>query len=172
MSLTYDFDTILDAIALTPEIGLAFVGEGSQAGRIRESIAARGLTNVLMLGLLPHEQMPAVWHAADACVIALGNHSVADGTRPAKMYEAFATGTPVVAACRGESAVLLETSGGGVVVPLGDSSGMAKALRSLASQPEQRCAMQQGGRAFAEQHLSPERVVNTFVDIFNRVQQR
>ena len=49
----------------------------------------------------------------DVCLIALGDHSVAGGTLPAKLYEALATGTPVVAAIRGEGAALLEADGCG-----------------------------------------------------------
>lgn len=169
MSLTYDFDTIVDTAARLPEIVFLFVGDGSQAGKVSEQIAARKLTNAQMLGVLPHDQMPTIWQAADASVIALGDHSLAEGTRPAKMYEALATGTPIVAAIRGEGAALLEASGGGIVTPPGDRCAFARALQGLAEQPERRSAMQRAGRAYAEKHLAPERVKSAFVEIFQRV---
>jgi glycosyltransferase involved in cell wall biosynthesis len=169
MSLTYDFQTILESAALAPELRFVFVGGGSQEESIRQGIASRGLTNVKLLGILPHSDMPAIWAAADACVIALGDHSVAAGTLPAKMYEALSTGTPVIAAIRGEGAALLENTKAGVVVPIGDSQAMAQALKALALNPEKQTEMQRAGRTYAEEKLSPQRVKNAFVEIFESV---
>ena len=121
MSLTYDFHVMLDAAALLPEMAFLFVGGGSQAAWVEAQARERHLDNVIFTGVLPHDAMPGVWAAADACLIALGDHSVAGGTLPAKLYEALATGTPTVAAIRGEGAALLAAAEAGVVVPIGDA---------------------------------------------------
>ncbi len=169
MSLTYDFHVMLDAAALLSEIAFLFVGGGSQAAWIEAEVRSRGLANVIFTGVLPHDAMPGVWAAADACLIALGDHSVAGGTLPAKMYEALATGTPVVAAIRGEGAALLESSGAGVVVPIADAAAMANAIRALAADPLRRTALAAAARAYAEQNLAPEPVANAYLAIFRRV---
>ncbi len=169
MSLTYDLDILLDAAVALPEILLLFVGGGSKAEAVEAQSLARGLANVRFLGVLPHEQMPEVWAAADVCLIALGDHSVAGGTRPAKLYEALATGTPVVAAIRGEGAALLNEAGAGIAVPVGDSAAMIAALRTLQAAPERRAQMSAAGRAYAETALSPEPVKRAYVSIFERV---
>lgn len=171
MSLTYDFDIMLDAAAALPEIVFFFAGGGSQAEKVAAQVRERGLSNVIFAGVLPHADMPGIWAAADACLIALGDHSVAGGTRPAKLYEALATGTPVVAAIRGEGAALLDETGAGLVVPIGDRSAMIEALRSLAADPQRRAAMSAAGRAYAETALAPEPVAQAYIEIFERVVQ-
>jgi glycosyltransferase involved in cell wall biosynthesis len=167
MSLTYDMDTILEAARDLPEVAFVFAGGGSQVERVAE--AAHVLPNVTLTGVLPHDQMPALWAAADACLIALRDHSVAGGTLPAKMYEALATGTPIVAAIRGEGAALLEESGAGIVVSLADPGAMANALCDLAAHPERRQSLSAAGRAYAESHLSPQQVKDAYLAIFERV---
>ncbi len=169
MSLTYDFHVMLDAAALLPAITFLFVGGGSQAAWLEAQARERHLDNVIFTGVLPHDAMPGVWAAADACLIALRDHSVAGGTLPAKLYEALATGTPTVAAIRGEGAALLEAAGAGLVVPIGDAEAMAAALRSLAGDPEQCAAISAAARAYAEQQLAPELVVDAYLDIFQQV---
>jgi colanic acid biosynthesis glycosyl transferase WcaI len=172
MSLTYDFKTMIEAAAGLPEMRFLFVGGGSQAELIKGWANERGLQNVLFVGVLPHSEMPGVWAAADACLIALGDHSVAGGTRPAKLYEALATGTPVVAAIRGEGAALIAEAGGGIVVPIGDAPAMIAALKQLESSPDERASMSASGRAYAEANLSPEQVKRAYVEIFERVTRR
>jgi glycosyltransferase involved in cell wall biosynthesis len=169
MSLTYDFDIMLDTAAALPEALFIFAGGGSQAERVQAQARARGLSNVTFTGVLPHDAMPGLWAAADACLVALGDHSVAGGTRPAKLYEALATGTPIVAAIRGEGAALLAESSAGVVVPVGNREAMIAALRALKDSPEQRARMSAAGRAYAETALAPERVERAYLDIFERV---
>jgi colanic acid biosynthesis glycosyl transferase WcaI len=163
MSLTYDFDVILAAAAQLPAIKFFFVGGGSQAGYVEEQV--RGLENVVLAGIFPHEQMPEAWAAADVCLISMGDHSLADSTLPAKLYEAFATGTPVVAGIRGEGAALIKEANAGLVIPVGDSAALVDALRVLAEQPERRDAFAKGGRAYAEAHFAPEQVKGNYLEI-------
>lgn len=172
MSLTYDFDLLLDVAAALPEIVFLFAGGGSQAESVQAHARERQLSNVVFLGVLPHQDMPGLWAAADACLIALGDHSVAGGTRPAKLYEALATGTPAVAAIRGEGAALLAEAGAGIVVPVGDRAAMIAALRELEQSPERRAALAAAGRAYAERELAPEPVKQAYADILLRAAQR
>jgi glycosyltransferase involved in cell wall biosynthesis len=88
------------------------------------------------------------------------------------MFEALATGTPVVAAVRGEAETLLRETGAGLAVPPGDRAAMIDALRQLAAGPERRAAMSAAARAYAESALSPERVLQAYLDIFQRVAAR
>ncbi len=169
MSLTYDFEVMLRAAEALPNMAFVFAGGGSQGEQVEAKIRERGLSNVRLLGVLPHEDMPGIWAMADASLIALGDHSVAGGTRPAKLYEALATGTPVVAAIRGEGAGLVDQSGAGIVVPIGDSRAMINALQRLQGSAELRESMSIAGRIYAEHALSPEPVKRAYEEIFGRV---
>ncbi len=164
MSLTYDFEIMLRTAEALPEMTFVFAGGGSQGEQIEAKIRERGL--------LPHDEMPGIWAMADVSLIALGDHSVAGGTRPAKLYEALATGTPVVAAIRGEGAGLIDQSGAGIVVPIGDSHAMINALQRLQASPELRESMSIAGRKYAESALSPEPVKRAYEEIFERVTRK
>lgn len=169
MSLTYDFDIILQTAAALPGVIFLFAGDGSQAAHVREQIAQRNLANVMVLGLLPHQDMPSVWAAADACLIALRDHSLAGGTRPAKMYEAIATGTPIVAAIRGEGEALLKDAGAGIAVPIGDAGAMIQAVQTLVGDRALRDSFSKKGRAYAEANLSPAHVKHSYLNILESV---
>lgn len=169
ISLMYDFECMLDVAAALPEVKFLFAGGGTQAPFIEEQVTARGLSNVVLTGVLPHDDMPAVWAGIDVLLLSLKAHPLFEGQLPAKMFEAMATGTPVVAAARGEARDLLTQTGAGIVVPIGDRQGMIDALRQLANTPERLQAMGTAGRAYAEAHLAPERVKAAFVEIFERV---
>lgn len=168
MSITYDFDLILTAAAAQPDIAFVFVGGGSQEPDIRQKVAERGLTNVTLAGVLPHDAMPDAWASGDLCLVAMGDHALASGTRPAKLYEALATGTPVVAAIRGEGAAVIDESGGGVATPVGDSSAYIESIGSLTADPARRAAMRAAGRAYAEAHFSPGQVKDAYLEVIRR----
>ncbi len=172
MSLTYDFDSLIAAAARLPDVTFLFAGSGTQATRIEEQVRTLELKNVIFAGVLPHSDMPGIWAAADACLIALGDHSVAGGTLPAKMFEALATGTPVVAAIRGEGAALLTDTGAGLVVPIGDPSALAAAIQSLQQSPQRRAKLAAAGRQYAESTLSPESVRDAYEAIFQRITEK
>ena len=172
LSLTYDLNMLLGAAEGLPEVQFVFAGGGSQAEALQYGIRDRELGNVRYLGVLPHHEMPSIWAAGDVSLIALGDHSLAEGTLPAKLYESLATGTPVAAAIRGEGAHLITESGGGLATPIGDSSAFVSALKDLLQDPVRRDAMRASGRAFAEAHLSPQRVKDAYESVFRQAAAR
>jgi colanic acid biosynthesis glycosyl transferase WcaI len=144
-----------------------FVGGGAQFEYVRAQ-AAR-LPNIVLSGVVPHDRMPAAWASADATLIALRDHSVAGGTLPAKLYEGMATGTPVVAAIRGEGEALIGEAGAGIVTPIGDADALTDAIRALANDPARRAALAQAGRRYAEQQLAPDRVKRGYLALLQQI---
>ena len=169
MSLTYDLNLILNVAAELPEITFVFAGGGSQQDYLSERIATLKLANVRMLGLLPYEEMPAFWAVTDICLIALGDHSVAGGTMPAKLFEAMATGTPIVAAIRGEGEGVLREAGAGIPTPIGDVQMMTDAVRSLYRNPQQLQKISAAGQTYAKQHFSMQHSKRAFLDVIENV---
>ena len=167
MSLTYDFDILLEAAKAIPDMLLVFAGAGSQFEATRAK--AETLPNVRFLGLLPHEQMPDVWASADLCLIALRDHSVAGGTLPAKMYEAMASGVPVVAAIRGEGAEMLTSARAGTAVPVGDPAAMIAAIKHLRADAVLREQASAAGRGYAEQNFQVRNLTQSYLQILKSV---
>jgi glycosyltransferase involved in cell wall biosynthesis len=171
-SLTYDFDLILGAAARLPEVLFLFAGGGSQAEYIRNKVQNSALHNVWLLGVLPHMAIPTVWAVADISLLAMRNHSVAGTTIPAKVYESLATGTPLVAAIRGEAATLINNASAGIVVPIGDIEGYAAAISDLATSGNKKTALSQAGRDYGERTLSPYAVKDTYFSIMAKVAEK
>jgi glycosyltransferase involved in cell wall biosynthesis len=169
MSLAHDFDLLVDAAAALPQMTFIFAGTGSLAEHVEARIRNERIGNILLPGVFPHEEMPALWAATDICAIAFRSHALFDGALPSKMFEAMATGTPVVAAAQGETQRLLESTGAGIAVQPGDRSAMIDRLQCLANDPHKRGAMALAGRQYALQNLSAFRVRDSFLKIFTQV---
>ncbi len=169
MSLAHDFDLLVDAAAALPQMTFVFAGSGSLIEHVQARIRDEQIGNILLPGVLPHDEMPALWAATDICAIAFRSHALFEGALPSKMFEAMATGTPVVAAAQGETQRLLASTGAGVAVSPSDSAGMIAQIQALANDPDQRQAMAAAGRAYAVQNLSAARVRDSFLKIFTQV---
>ncbi|MBE2185003.1 MAG: glycosyltransferase family 4 protein [Anaerolineae bacterium] len=169
MSLAHDFDLLVDAAAALPRMTFVFAGSGSLLEHVQARIQDEQIGNILLPGVLPHGDMPALWAAVDICAIAFRSHALFEGALPSKMFEAMATGTPVVAAAQGETQRLLENTGAGVAVQSGDRSALIEQLQRLAKEPDKRKVMALAGREYALQNLSALRVRDSFLKIFDRV---
>jgi glycosyltransferase involved in cell wall biosynthesis len=70
------------------------------------------------------------------------------------VFEYMACEKPVIGAVVGETAMVLEESGGGIVVPPGDAHRIARAIMSLQDDPERCINMGKAGRAHVEKYYS------------------
>lgn len=70
------------------------------------------------------------------------------------VMEAWAAGVPVVQPAHGSFPELLDVSGGGLLVPPGDSQALARAWADLAKDPVRRLAMGRRGREAVEKQFS------------------
>lgn len=130
-------------------VHFAFVGEGADKARLAQRVAELGLTNVTLLPGVPHHEVPELLAAADICLVPLRDVPLFATFIPSKMFEYLAAARPVVGAVTGEAAQILRETGA-VVVPPGDSTALAAAIRELAGDPERRAAMARRGRSYVE----------------------
>lgn len=79
---------------------------------------------------------------------------------PMAVWEAMAMARPVVSTDVGDVRLLVESSGAGRVVPVGDAEAAAEAVLELLRDPALRRAMGGRARATAEKHLSLGRCVD------------
>lgn len=146
-----DFPAILDAASLlAPDERIRWVilGGGRMSSWVKGEVKRRGLAErFLMLGQFPVERMPSFFVHADALLVSLKQEPVFSLTIPGKMQAYLASGVPVLAMLDGEGAAVVRQSGAGLACPAGDSAGLAKAVRLMASMtPEQRTEMGNRGR--------------------------
>jgi glycosyltransferase involved in cell wall biosynthesis len=139
-------DTALAAAALArrqhPDLRLLIAGVGHDEVRLRR----RASENDVFLGLVGHDDLPAVLAAADIFVF---SSRCAEG-RPVSVLEAAAAGLPVV--------------------ERRDPAGLAAGLGTLLDDPAARQRLGQQARARAVAELSPSVMVHTVEQVLDGVQ--
>ena len=98
----------------------------------------------------PHEQLAAVYGAADAILFPV-EWDEPWGLVP---LEAMAVGRPVLATATGGSAEYLRDGDNCLSFAPGEAAELAAALRRLAAEPELRARLRKGGFATAARHTA------------------
>ena len=132
----------IEAMRRLPEFELIIVGEGPEHARLSGLIATYGLTGrVRLLGPRPHRDLPGLYGAADASVLA----SLREGWANV-LLESMACGTPVVAADIWGNPEVVRAPEAGVIYAPNTADGLAGGVRRLFASLPERAAT----RAYAE----------------------
>ncbi len=119
------------------------MGEGPEDAALRSLASRLGLDGrVRFLGALPHGDLPAVYGAADALVLASSREGWAN-----VLLEAMACGTPVVASPIPGNTEVVRHPDAGLIATENNAPGIAAGIRALLADPPSRDAT----RAYAEQ---------------------
>lgn len=145
-------EQLIEAIASVPDGVLVLMGYGSLQSELERRAAdpAAG-GGVRILPAVPPDQLLAWVACADVVAMPIQpstlNHRL---TTPNKLFEAMATGVPVVASDLPGMAGIVRESGAGLLVDPTDPAAIAGALRELLASEEDRRAV--GARALAAAH--------------------
>ena len=134
---------VIEAMASMPGYTLLIVGEGPERSRLAAMIERRGLADrVRLLGSRPHTELPALYGAADALVLASSREGWAN-----VLLEAMACGTPVIASNIWGNPEVVRSAAAGLITENNTAEGIVTATRRLFADPPERAAT----RAYAEQ---------------------
>lgn len=117
-------------------IHFVIVGDGVKRAELLEQAQTLGLTNVTMLPRQPREKIPSFLKMADVCLVPLVNEQINDAV-PSKLLEAWAYQRAVILAAGGESADIVRSCVGGLVIEPGNDAQLAEAVAAMQSQPLQ-----------------------------------
>ena len=133
---------VIEAMPALADHGLLIAGEGPERARLEALIAKHKLgSRVRLLGARPHAELPALYGAADALVLASSREGWAN-----VLLEAMACGTPVLAsAIPGNPEVVRAPEAGRLFHP-NEASAIVQAAQELFATPPARTAT----RAYAE----------------------
>ena len=139
-------------------VALVIVGSGPMRTLVGD--AAARFDHILALGQVQESDVPGIVARAIASLVPAagggrstdGGGTYAFGLSPLKAFEAMSSGTPVIASDQPELGDLIERAECGLVVPINDAEALARAVRSLADNPEQAAEMGKRGRAEALAH--------------------
>lgn len=144
----------LDQILIAAErlrdfpLRFVFIGDGPEKESLIRTARGKKLQNVGFHPPLPHDEMPAILASMDVGLITL--KSEIRGAVPSKIYEAMASGIPVLLVAKGESVRIVQGAGCGLTVSPGDIDGLVQATLQMASDAAARKAMGRAGRRVAE----------------------
>ena len=135
-------DLIIRALPLLPGHALTIVGEGPERAALLALARGLGVADRLHLaGAVPHNQLPGIYAAADALVLASSREGWAN-----VLLEAMASGTPVIASPAWGSREAVNTPAAGLVLEETTPQTIAAAVIRLLASPPDRAAT----RAHAE----------------------
>jgi glycosyltransferase involved in cell wall biosynthesis len=132
------------------------VGEGPERERLQQRIYGESISRVCIVPSQPRERIPAILAASDAALISLGMSI--PGAVPSKIYEAMATGIPILLVADGEPAHRVEQTHCGIAVAPGDAAGIKAAFTRLAGDAALRKTIGAAGRVAAETIYNRDRI--------------
>lgn len=136
------------------------IGDGPEKKMLMGQAAMRGLTNVEFQDPRRSEEIPALIAGCDIVLVPLTSYLL--GAVPSKLYEAMASGRPIILVASGEASQIVNEHQAGITVEPGDVEGLVQALKTLLAQPQLRRTLGENGRRAAEQHFDRETIVSRF----------
>jgi len=159
MGVAQGLDRILDVAARIRDlrqVQFALIGEGAERESLQCRVETERLSNVRVLGPQPKERIPSLLAAADGVFNVL--KFAMPGAVPSKIYEAMATGLPILFGGEGEGARRILEANAGLVIPYGDINGLEQGIRQLATEPALRHQLGKAGRRAAEELYSRKQI--------------
>ncbi len=152
--LAHGLTTLLDAAEQMLErddIRFVLVGDGATKGDLLAEAHMRNLGNITFLDPQPHNQMPLLLAAADACLVPLRKLPLFEGALPSKIYEIMACARPILLGIDGEARYLSEKKAeAAIYFEPENATALVSAILYLREHPEEAELLGQRGRAFVE----------------------
>jgi glycosyltransferase involved in cell wall biosynthesis len=155
--IKHSLEVLLEAaVKLRERSDIVFflLGNGARKDALLDFVKNKNLKNVIFGDERVVQEVPSLLARADVCFAAVRPEPYPKKVISVKVFEYLACEKPVVGALSGESARILEESGGGIVVPPGDANATAEAILKLYESPKLRGHMGSNGRRYVDQHYS------------------
>jgi glycosyltransferase involved in cell wall biosynthesis len=136
------------------------IGDGPEKKMLMGQAAMRGITNVEFQDPRRSEEIPALIAGCDIVLVPLTSYLL--GAVPSKLYEAMASGRPIILVASGEASQIVNEHQAGITVEPGDIKCLVQALRTLLAQPQLRRTLGENGRRAARQHFDREVIVSRY----------
>ena len=172
IGMAHRADVMLDAAALCPDVLFLVIGTGAERAALNARAEALSLPNFRLVGKQPKERMPYLLALADVSVVHLRDTPLFETVIPSKMFEAMATGRPVVLGVRGEAQAIVEASGAGVAVPPEDAAALAAAVRRLRDDPAEYARLSAAGPPFVRAHFDRRVLARRYWQILTDINAR
>ncbi|MGK3992140.1 glycosyltransferase [Sorangium sp. So ce1024] len=145
---------------------LLLVGDGPEAAPLRALAEELGIGDRVVFAGERHD-VPELLSSIDVFVLSSSSEGL-----PLSMVEAMATGLPVLSTAVGGIPALVSDGETGFLVPSGDVDALGAKLAVLKADPGQARAMGKQGRQLALARYSAERMMASYMDIYEALLAR
>ena len=157
-------DDLLEAARrLTFPFRLLVVGDGPLRERVEAADLGQGELE-LRTGLRSDE-MPALYREMDVLVLPSRTTPTWAEQFGKVLCEALLCGTPVIGSSSGEIPWVINTSGGGLLYPEGDTAALASRITEMHDDPAGRKRFAEAGFAGTEEHFAPRAAARALNDL-------
>ncbi len=173
----YDFTTLLEAMSIIQgyrsDIKLLIVGGGILEKEIKNSIRRMGLNNVIMLGAVPHSEIPELLSIAEIGLLPLKKipHNLFVDI-PVKVLEYFAAGKPVISYNIGGVSKLVIDDYTGFLVSNNTPHDLAEKILYLLNHPEKAEILGLNARRICSEKYSWDTVSKQIIDFISLIIQK
>jgi glycosyltransferase involved in cell wall biosynthesis len=155
---------IVEAMASLPGYTLLIAGEGPERGNLERQIQRLGLQDrVRLLGARPHDELPELYGAADALILASSREGWAN-----VLLEAMACGTPAIGSPIWGNPEVIAKPEAGILMRERSAKGVADAVKTLFGS---RMPTHEATRQYA-QNFSWDATTEGQVELFRAIMSR
>ena len=129
-------------------IKFVMIGDGPRKGALKDLAEHKGLDNIRFLDLVDRERIPSILASCDAALVPLAAEF--PSTMPSKVYEALASGVPIIITEGCEGARVVKMGQAGRTFRPMNSEELAEAVVSLAANREETVTMRTNCRQLAK----------------------
>jgi len=172
MGFSQGLETVLEAARLLhEERRIEFLMVGNGAGKTQAEAHAKnlGLTNVRFLPFQPHLELPAMYGAADVCVIPLRRGFTTESV-PCKLFTIMAAGRPAIAGVDvgSDTWALLQRAQCGLCVEPESPSALANAVLRYYRNESARAEAGRAARRCVEAEFHPATLADAYLVALQR----
>ena len=170
MGYNHGIGILAEVAAKLPHVDFVLVGDGPERPAIEQRLRASGIGNVTLAGYVTDRARLLQHYAASHVLV---NHTkdtpvLNDIVFPAKTFEYFATGRPVVHAGRGWASDLLRERDVAEVVPPEDAGELAGAITRVLADPVRSRERAQRARELVQREYCREPLLERLSDELER----
>jgi colanic acid biosynthesis glycosyl transferase WcaI len=169
MGFSQGLEVVLDAAKLlrgNEEIKFLMVGNGAAKNKAKSYCESAKLDNVEFLPFQAHEDVPAMYGAADVCLIPLKRGFTTESV-PSKLFTIMAAGKPAVAAVDQDSDTwkLIRDARCGTCVEPEDATALADAINGYYLSPDAARKSGRNARRYVEHHFRASTIAQSYLEV-------
>lgn len=120
------------------DVQFVIVGAGAELDELKRQAKERNLQNVTFTGRVNYDEVVEYWRLSDITLILLRDTPLFRTVIPSKVFDAMATGTPIITNVHGELQTILEPISAAEIIPTDNLSALVDAIESLVNAPARR----------------------------------